>query len=51
MVSFTLFAGGYTASIVSYLFNADTHTLSLLHTFPTGANTTWISLHPTKPLL
>lgn len=49
MVSFTIFAGGYTNFIASYLFNSNNSSLSLLQQFPTGPNPSWITAHPTNP--
>ncbi|KAI0764961.1 putative isomerase YbhE [Fomes fomentarius] len=48
MVNFTILAGGYSTFVVSYLFNSDTSTLSVLNQSPTGPNPSWISLHPTN---
>ncbi|CDO70096.1 hypothetical protein BN946_scf184806.g23 [Trametes cinnabarina] len=48
MVNFTILAGGYTTFVASYLFNSDTNALTLLNQSPTGANPSWISLHPTN---
>ncbi|KAL7284193.1 hypothetical protein ACG7TL_001475 [Trametes sanguinea] len=48
MVNFTILAGGYTTFVASYLFNSDTNALSLLNQSPTGANPSWIALHPTN---
>ena len=48
MVSFTILAGGYSAAVVAYLFNADTSSLKVLNQSPMGANPSWISLHPTN---
>ncbi|EKM53237.1 uncharacterized protein PHACADRAFT_147588 [Phanerochaete carnosa HHB-10118-sp] len=48
MVNFTILAGGYTSFVVSYLFNSDASTLTVLNQSPTGANPSWISLHPTN---
>ncbi|KAI0055287.1 putative isomerase YbhE [Artomyces pyxidatus] len=48
MVNFTILAGGYATFVASYLFNTDTSTLKLLQQSPTGANPSWISLHPTN---
>ena len=48
MVNFTILAGGYTSFVVSYLFNSDTSSLTVLNQSPTGANPSWISLHPTN---
>ena len=47
MVNFTILAGGYTSFVASYLFNSDTNALTLLNQSPTGANPSWITLHPT----
>ncbi|KAJ3483213.1 hypothetical protein NLI96_g6466 [Meripilus lineatus] len=48
MVNFTILAGGYTSFIASYLFNTDASSLTLLNQYTTGANPSWISLHPTN---
>ncbi|KAH9920005.1 putative isomerase YbhE [Epithele typhae] len=48
MVNFAILAGGYTSFVVSYLFNSHTNTLSILNQSPTGANPSWIALHPTN---
>jgi len=48
MVKFTILAGGYTSFIVSYLFNSDTSTLTMLQQSPTGPNPSWIASHPTN---
>ncbi|TCD69333.1 hypothetical protein EIP91_008089 [Steccherinum ochraceum] len=48
MVNFTILAGGYTSFVASYLFNSDTSSLTLLNRSPTGANPSWITLHPTN---
>ncbi|KAI8970588.1 putative isomerase YbhE [Trametes punicea] len=48
MVNFTILAGGYSTFVASYLFNSDTNALTLLNQSPTGANPSWISLHPTN---
>ncbi|KAI0717392.1 putative isomerase YbhE, partial [Cerioporus squamosus] len=48
MVNFTILAGGYSSAIVSYLFNSDANTLSVLGSNPSGTNPSWIALHPTN---
>lgn len=48
MVNFTILAGGYTTFIGTYLFNSDAGTLSLLNTYPTGNDPSWITAHPTN---
>ncbi|KAI1798203.1 putative isomerase YbhE [Ganoderma leucocontextum] len=48
MVNFTILAGGYTSFVVSYLFNSDTNSLTVLNQSPTGANPSWIAHHPTN---
>ncbi|KAF7792669.1 hypothetical protein EIP86_003766 [Pleurotus ostreatoroseus] len=48
MVNFTILAGGYSSFVVSYLFNSDTSSLTVLNQSPTGANPSWITLHPTN---
>lgn len=46
MVNFTILAGGYTSFVVSYLFNSEASTLSVLNQSPTGPNPSWITLNP-----
>jgi 6-phosphogluconolactonase (cycloisomerase 2 family) len=46
MVNFTILAGGYTSFVVSYLFNSDASSLTLLSQSPTGPNPSWIASHP-----
>ncbi|KAM5533415.1 hypothetical protein V8D89_012965 [Ganoderma adspersum] len=48
MVNFTILAGDFAPFIVSYLFNSDTNSLTVLNQSPTGGNASWISLHPTN---
>ncbi|KAH8109447.1 putative isomerase YbhE [Phellopilus nigrolimitatus] len=48
MVNFTLLAGGYTSFVSTYVFNSDTNVLSLTGQSTTGANPSWIALHPTN---
>ncbi len=48
MVNFTILAGDFAPFIVSYLFNPDTNSLTILNQSPTGDNASWISLHPTN---
>lgn len=48
MVNFTILAGGYDVFIASYLFNSDASTLSLTGKYPSGANPSWITSHPTN---
>ncbi|KAF8904590.1 putative isomerase YbhE [Mucidula mucida] len=48
MVNFTILAGGYDLFIATYLFNSAASTLSLAGKYPTGANSSWITLHPTN---
>ncbi|KAH0828711.1 Lactonase, 7-bladed beta-propeller-domain-containing protein [Lanmaoa asiatica] len=48
MVNFTILAGGYTASIASYLFNTDDNTLTYLNQYTTGDNPSWIISHSTN---
>jgi 6-phosphogluconolactonase (cycloisomerase 2 family) len=49
MVNFTIIAGGLTTSFVAtYLFNSQAGSLTLLSQSPTGANSSWISSHPTN---
>jgi len=48
MVNLTILAGGYTTFVATYLFNTDTKALSLAGQSTTGANPSWIALHPTN---
>ncbi|KAF7328576.1 Isomerase YbhE [Mycena venus] len=48
MVKFTIYAGGYTSFIVSYLFDTQTSSLTYLDTIPTSANPSWLTPHPTN---
>ncbi|KAK0186511.1 putative isomerase YbhE [Armillaria mellea] len=48
MVNFTILAGGYDVFIASYLFNSDASTLALTGKYPSGANPSWITSHPTN---
>ena len=48
MVNFTILAGGYTSFVVSYLFNSDASSLTVLNQSPTGANPSWITPHLTN---
>ncbi|KAL0958790.1 hypothetical protein HGRIS_014111 [Hohenbuehelia grisea] len=48
MVKFTIFAGGYSSFIASYLFNTDTQSLSFVSQYQTGLNPSWLSTHPTN---
>ncbi|KAJ7636470.1 putative isomerase YbhE [Roridomyces roridus] len=48
MVKFTIFAGGYSSFIVSYLFDTQTSELSFLQTIPTSQNPSWLIPHPTN---
>ncbi|KAK7052190.1 putative isomerase YbhE [Favolaschia claudopus] len=43
-----IFAGGYDVFIAAYLFNAATSTLTLAGKYPSGANPSWITPHPTN---
>jgi len=45
---FTIFAGGYDVFIAAYLFNAANSSLTLAGKFPSGANPSWITPHPTN---
>ncbi|TFL03113.1 putative isomerase YbhE [Pterulicium gracile] len=49
MVKFRLYAGGWTAFIVSYLFDSETNQLTLESRSPTGPSPSWLSLHPSDP--
>lgn len=46
MVSFYILAGGYSSAIVTYLFNNETSSLSLVGQYPSGQNPSWIELSP-----
>lgn len=48
MVNFTILAGGFAPFVVSYLFDSDANSLTVLNQSPTGDNASWISLHPTN---
>ncbi|EJD08471.1 putative isomerase YbhE [Fomitiporia mediterranea MF3/22] len=48
MVNFTILAGGYSAFIMTYIFDSDNNALSLAGQSETGGNPSWISLHPTN---
>ncbi|KAF7369139.1 putative isomerase YbhE [Mycena venus] len=48
MVSHIIFAGGYDVFIAAYLFNTATSSLTLTGKFPSGANPSWITPHPTN---
>jgi len=48
MVAFTIFAGGYDVFIAAYLFNTATSSLTLTGKYPSGANPSWITPHPTN---
>ncbi|KAJ7852583.1 Lactonase, 7-bladed beta-propeller-domain-containing protein [Mycena leptocephala] len=48
MVKFTIYTGGYTSFIVSYLFDSQTASLTYLNTIPTSANPSWLAPHPTN---
>ncbi|KAJ7132706.1 Lactonase, 7-bladed beta-propeller-domain-containing protein [Mycena filopes] len=49
MVKFTIYTGGYTSFIVSYLFDTQTSALTYLATIPTTANPSWLTPHLTNP--
>ncbi|KAI0050553.1 putative isomerase YbhE [Auriscalpium vulgare] len=48
MVNFTILAGGYSTFVASYAFNTDISSLTLQSQSTTGANPSWIALHPTN---
>ncbi|KAJ7176736.1 Lactonase, 7-bladed beta-propeller-domain-containing protein [Mycena filopes] len=48
MVSLTIFAGGYDVFIAAYLFNTADSSLTLTGKYPSGANPSWITGHPTN---
>ncbi|KAF8160257.1 Lactonase, 7-bladed beta-propeller-domain-containing protein [Mycena galopus ATCC 62051] len=51
MVKFTIYTGGYTTFIVSYLFDTQSASLTYLDTIPTTPNCSWITPHLTNPNL
>ncbi|KAF9449838.1 putative isomerase YbhE [Macrolepiota fuliginosa MF-IS2] len=51
MVSFKILAGGYDVFIATYLFNPQTSSLSVASRSPTGLNVSWITQHPTNPII
>ncbi|KAJ7441084.1 putative isomerase YbhE [Mycena latifolia] len=51
MVKFTIYTGGYTSFIVSYLFDTQTAALTYLDTIATSANPSWLKQHPTNPTI
>ncbi|KAF8142704.1 Lactonase, 7-bladed beta-propeller-domain-containing protein [Mycena galopus ATCC 62051] len=51
MVKFTIYTGGYTSFIVSYLFDTQTASLTYLNTIDTTPDPSWITPHPTNPEL
>ncbi|KAF8180753.1 hypothetical protein K438DRAFT_1841762 [Mycena galopus ATCC 62051] len=51
MVKFTIYTGGYTTFIVSYLFGTQSASLTYLDTIPTTPNCSWITPHLTSPNL
>jgi len=46
MVSFTILAGGFSTFVATYVFNADTSSLTLMKQTTTGKNPSWIASHP-----
>lgn len=46
MVNFTILAGGFSSFVVSYLFDSEASTLTLLRNTTTGVNPSWIASHP-----
>ncbi|KAJ6551294.1 Lactonase, 7-bladed beta-propeller-domain-containing protein [Mycena capillaripes] len=48
MVAHIIFAGGYDVFIAAYLFNTANSSLTLTGKFPSGANPSWITPHPTN---
>ncbi|KIM76833.1 hypothetical protein PILCRDRAFT_826047 [Piloderma croceum F 1598] len=48
MVNFTIFAGGYTSFVASYLFNSEASSLTLLNQSQTGPSPSWITLQGTN---
>lgn len=46
MVSFTILAGGFSTFVATYVFNADTSSLTLMKQTTTGENPSWIASHP-----
>ncbi|KAJ7225180.1 putative isomerase YbhE [Mycena rebaudengoi] len=51
MVKFTLYTGGYTSFVVSYLFDTQMASLTYLNTIPTSQNLSWLTQHPHNPNL
>ncbi|KAF8180740.1 hypothetical protein K438DRAFT_1841725 [Mycena galopus ATCC 62051] len=51
MVKFTIYTGGYTTFIVSYLFDTQSASLTYLDTILTTPNCSWITPHLTNPNL
>ncbi|KAJ7810470.1 hypothetical protein B0H13DRAFT_2243446 [Mycena leptocephala] len=51
MVKFTLYTGGYTSFVVSYLFDTQTASLTYLDTIKTSQNLSWLTQHPHNPNL
>ncbi|KAK6977302.1 isomerase YbhE [Favolaschia claudopus] len=49
MVKFSIYTGGYTAFIVSYLFDTKTSSLTYVDTIPTTSNPSWLTPHLTNP--
>ena len=48
MSAFTILAGGYDSSIAAYAFTPDNASLTLVNTYPSGQNPSWISLNPSN---
>ncbi|KIY52129.1 putative isomerase YbhE [Fistulina hepatica ATCC 64428] len=48
---FQILAGGYTAFIAAYSFCTSNSSLDLIDLYDTGDNVSWLSLHPTLPVL
>jgi 6-phosphogluconolactonase (cycloisomerase 2 family) len=45
---YTILAGGYTNAIATYQFDAGRGTLKYISQSNSGANPSWIALHPTN---
>ncbi|KAJ7192407.1 Lactonase, 7-bladed beta-propeller-domain-containing protein [Mycena pura] len=46
MVKFTIYTGGYTSFVVSYLFDTQAVSLTYTNTITTSANLSWLTQHP-----
>jgi len=48
MVNFTIFAGGYTSFVATYIFSSTSKSLTLVGNSTTGGSPSWIAPHPTN---